>query len=307
MKCLLPLMLALPLLGGCLQIEMTVQMHDHGGATVTERVRFSKWLLELDGNTQKDKQLARLLERPAVDERVKHMGAGAKIVSHKKTVLQDGSHESVTVYSIPNIDDLRLVNPYLPDAAPGRMMRLSFSPIYKRVHSYHRVGDLMMYLVPAQRPKRGPRRPDDWTPPPPPSPVELQALRELQPMFADLMKDFQVTLRLIGTTPIASGAIRNRNSASKIITLVSFSHKDLDASGRLWVNNEELMLSMLRFRMFAENITAQVRGFTGNHTLPVMRGHTMYASGRFRVVPTKAQFKKFYAGRPKSQGGDQPG
>jgi hypothetical protein len=307
MKRALPLILTLPLLlGGCLQVEMTVQMREDGGATVTERVRFSKWLLELDINTPKDKQLVRLLERPAVDKRVKHMGAGVKVVSYKKTALQDGSHESVTVYSIPKIENLRLLNPYLPDAKPGRMMRLTFSPIYRRVHSYHRVGDLMMALRPAVKPKRGPRRPKDWVPPPPPAPVELQALRELEPMFADLMKDFQVTLRLICTKQPA-GAIRNRQAGSKIITLMSFSDKDLDAGGRQWVDNEELMLSMLRFRLFAENITAHVRGFAGNNTLPVLRGRPIYGSGRFRIRPTKALFKKFYAGRPKSQGGDQPG
>ena len=301
--------LAVCLLGAalpsCLQVDMTVQMHESGGATLTERVRFSKRLIELDVGTPKDRQLVRLLERRAVDARVKQMGVGAKVVSHKLATLQDGSRESIAVYSIPDIEALRLINPYLHDAAPGRMMRLRFDPIYKRVHSYHRVGHLMMYLVPAERPKRRPRPKDPPAPPPSPTPADLQKLRELQPVFADLMKGLHVRLRLIGTTPISLGAIRNRRSASKIIHLISFSDKDLDAHGRKWTDNEELMLSMLRFRMNAANIVGHSSGFPNNLTVPVFRGSRPYASGRFRIRPTRALFTKYFHGRPKSQGGDK--
>ena len=82
--------------------------------------------------------------------------------------------------------------------------------------------------------------------------------------------------------------------------------KDLDAHGRKFLENEELMLSILRFRMNAANIVSHTSGFPNNLTVPVARGRRPYASGRFRIRPTKALFKKYYAGRPKSQGGDMP-
>ena len=290
---------------GCLQIEVTIQMHEDGAATVTERVRFSKRLRELDGGNPPEKQLVALLERKAVEQRVKQMGKGTALVSHKVSDLQDGGRESIAVCKIPNIEDLRLINPYLHDAAPGRTMRLSFSPIYRRVHSFHRVGDLMMYLVPAEKPRRRPR-PKDQAPPPPPTPAELQVLRELRPVFADLMEGVELKLRLVATKPISLGAIRNRQAASKTITLFSFTNKDLDAYGRKFVHNEELMLSVLRFRMHAANIVSHSAGFPNNLTVPVFRGSRPYASGRFRIKPTRALFKKYYAGRPKSQGGDMP-
>lgn len=290
----------------CLQVEVTVQMHENGWATITERVRFSKRLRELDGDKPPAKRLVRLLDKAAAEQRAKHLGKGAHLVSHKVSDLQDGGRESAAVYKIPDIEDLRLVNPYLHDAAPGRVMRLQFGPIYRRVHSFHRVGDLMMYLVPAERPTRRPPPKDAPPPPPPPTPADLQALRNLQPVFADLMKGVQLTVRLIATKPIALGAIRHRRSASKTITLLSFSDKDLDAHGRKFLENEELMLSILRFRMDAANIVSHTSGFPSNLTVPVARGRRPYASGRFRIRPTKALFKKYYAGRPKSQGGDMP-
>jgi len=209
------------------------------------------------------------------------------------------------VYKIPNIEDLRLINPYLHDAPPGRTMRLRFSPIYRRVHSYHKVGDLMMALVPAEPPKRRPRPKDPPPPPPPPTPADLQVLRDLRPVFADLMKDVQITLRLVCTKPVSLGAIRNRQSASKTITLLSFRDTDLDAYGRKFIDNEELMLSILRFRMNAANIVTHTSGFPNNLTVPVARGSRPYASGRFRIKPTRALFMKYYHGRPKSQGGDK--
>jgi len=291
---------------GCLQIEVTVQMHEDGGATVTERVRFSKRLRELDAGNPPEKQLVALLERRVAEQRAKQMGKGTTLVSHKVAELQDGACESTAVYKIPDIEDLRLINPYLHDAPPGRTMRLSFSPIYRRVHSYHRVGELMMYLVPAEKPKRRRRPKNPPPPPPPPTPAELQVLRELRPVFADLMEGLELKLRLIATKPISLGAIRNRQSASKTITLFSFTDKDLDAYGRKFIRNEELMLSVLRFRMHAANIVSHSQGFPNNLTVPVFRGSRPYASGRFRIKPTKALFKKYYAGRPKSQGGDMP-
>jgi hypothetical protein len=294
---------ALAAVAGCLHVEVSVQMHENGGATITERVRFTRRLLELDADTPTKQKLARLLDRDAVERRASHMGKGIKIASHKVSELQDGSLESRAVYTIPEIENLRLINPFVHDAAPGRVMRIHFSPIYKRVHSYHKVGELMMYLVPAERPKR--RRGDDEEPPPPPTPAELQTLRDLQPVFADLMQGLEFKLRLTATKPISSGAIRHRKSASKTINLISFTASDLDAHGRKFIENEELMLSILLLRFDAPNLVQHSSGFPNNLTVPVLRGRRPYASTRFRIKPTRALFKKYYHGRPKSQGGDQ--
>jgi hypothetical protein len=221
------------------------------------------------------------------------------------TELPDGGREAKSVFEIGDVEDLRLVNPYLAHGSPGRMVKLRFTPIYRRVHSFHKVGDLMMALVPAE-PAKGRSAPDPDAPaPPPPSPLELQKLRDLQPMIADMLAGFEVKLKLALPKPVSLGHIRDRRSATKVINLLWFREEDLDAFGNRFLENEELMLSLLRLKMDADNLTEQTQGFPNNRTVPVFRGK-FYASGRFRIKPTKALFKKYYAGRPKSQGGDRP-
>jgi len=287
---------------GCLQVEVTVQMDDDGGATITERVRFSAALLDLDKDTPADQQLAQLLAKEAVQERTKVMGKGARLVSHTVTDLPGGARESLAVYHIPDLEDLRLLNPYLIQGPAGRRMRFQFTPIYKFVHSFHRVGDVMLYLVPAETPRRRPRR--TGAPPPEPTPAQLQTIRDLQPAFADMLEDFHIKLRLVATKPISRGYVRDRRARTKVINLISFSEKDLDAFASPFIENEELMLTLLRWRMDADVLTRHTRGFASNVTVPVFRGKEPYAVGRFRIKPTKHLFQKFYAGRPKSQGGD---
>ncbi len=306
-SCLLTAALAAVVLsGGCLQVEMQIQMHEDGGATITERVRFLQSLMELDAGLPADRQLQRMLERPAVEARMKEMGKGVTLVSHKVSDLPNGSREGLTEFKIPDVEDLRLVNPHLAQGDPNRLMRLQFTPIYRVVHSYHELGELMLTLVPAEQPRPRPpsSQPDE---PANPSPLDVQLLRDLRPMFADMMDGFEVKLRLNANRPITYGWVRDRQSASKTINLISFTDEDLDAFGSKWVENEELMLSMMRLNFDAENIADQVQGFAGNQTLPVFRCRKPYGSGLYRVPPNDHQFKKYFAGRPKSQGGDQPG
>ncbi|MFO7900787.1 MAG: hypothetical protein R6V58_17220 [Planctomycetota bacterium] len=289
---------------GCLQIEQSITMHEDGGATIRERVRFSRPLRQLDQGTPKEQKLVRLLDRKHALLRAKQMGRGCRLVRHEVEDLQNGARESRAVYKIPNIEDLRLLNPYVQYGRPGRKMRLRFTPIYRRVHSFHKVGDLMMALVPAEPEER--RGGKDEEPPPEPTPAESQMLRDLRPVFADLMKGLQVTVKLTATKPIPGGTIRHRRSGGRTITLLSFSHKDLDRHGRRFVDNEEAMLSLLRLKFQAGSICDHTTTFTNNLTVPVSRGRYPYASTRFRIKPTKALFKKYYHGRPVSQGGDVP-
>jgi len=287
--------LAALLSSGCLQLEMTVQMQEDGSATITERVRFTRKLMELDRANAADKQLARWLERNAAEERLKEMGKGVTLASHKVATLPDGSRESVAVYQIPDVEDLRLVNPLLQQASPARLMAFRFQPIYKVVNSYEALGELLLTLVPAG--KGGAFEPDTSAV----TPLDLQVYRELQPMFMDMMEDLEIRLDLVATKNISHGHVRGRSAGSKTITFMSFTDKDLDAYG----GNEELMLSLLQYKLNAENITDHTQNFAHNGTLPVFLGNKPYGAGLFRVKPTKRMFDKYFAGRPKSEGGDK--
>jgi hypothetical protein len=295
------LVLATSLVGGCVHIEMTVQMLDEGGATVTERVRYSGDLMELDRRSAADQRLAPLLERPAVEARAQVMGKGAALVSHEVVDLPGGARESRAVYSIPDLEDLRLINPFLTQGPSGRLMRFRFTPIYRVVHSYHALGEMMLELVPAEPAPRGPTsRPATVVL----SPRQLQALRDVQPIFADLARDFQITLRLNATEPIRWGHVRDAKSATTTIIFLSFTGQDLDMYNRPFLDNEELMLDLMQFDLDADNLLDHTETFTQNPTVPVLLARRPYAAGLFRIKPTKGLFTKYFHGRPKSQGGD---
>ncbi len=292
-RCLAPLVLVW-LAAGCLQVEVHIEMQDDGPALVTERVRFSRRLLELDASIDGEAGIADFVERSHIDRRVKEMGEGAEVVSHEIDRREDGSIEAKTVYRIPDIEDLRLVNPWLAHGRAGRVMRIRFSPIYQRVHSFHRVGDLMMAIVPAEDAEQ----PEgEFTPAlTPRNPAELQMLRDLQPIFADLLSDAEFSIRL--TYPDDS-----EHDGKRTLALLSFKGSDIDAHGRPFRENEEVMLRILQMDFGADIIRDHVRAGGGE---PVFRGR-WHAAQRFRIPPTTHLFNRYFKGRPRSQGGDQPG
>lgn len=295
---LAPIVLTAALVCGCVQIEVTVQMLDTGGATVTERARFSADLMALDSTSAPDQRLAPLLERPAVEARAKLLGQGAALVSHEVVDIPGGARESRAVYSIPDIEDLRLPNPYLTQSTAAYPIRLRFSPIYKVVHSFHVLGDMMLEVVPAQAPPAGPK-PDPAAAPL--TPLQLQPLRDMEPIFVDMAKDLQVTMRLITCERSRYGTAK---TVSRTIVLLSFSDQNLDMYNTRFFENEEVMLCLLQWQLDSDTILNHTENYSRNPVVPVLRARRPYASGRFRVTPSNALFKKYFAGRPKSQGGD---
>ncbi len=301
LKCA-PLALTI-LINGCMKIDVSVQMKDDGSATVTEQVTFTPQLLELDRHNAKGQKLAVLLGQKQAQKRAQHMGTGASLVSHKWTKGVDGSRGCVAVYKVPKIEDLRLVNPYLNRGPPGQMLKLNFRPIYKVVNSDEALGHIMLSLGQATPSKRRPGK-KGAVAPPPPTPRDLQILRELKPVVADMFSDLEIAYRLKTARPLSRGYVRNWGTSTHTIDLLSFSHLNMDKYGAKFINNEELMLSLLRFRFGEANLADHTANFARNETIPVYRA-SRAGSRRFRIAPSKYLFKKYFAGRPKAQGGDK--
>ncbi len=291
---LLSAMLAMVAMTGCLQLELAIDMHDDGSATMTERLRFSKALLDLDDGSG----LTRYLGRAGAQARMKDMGKGLTLKSHDEKKYPDGSRERVTVYNIGDIEDLRLPNPFVQRRPPAPMVRLRFNPVYKRVHSYQHVGDIHIHLVGAES-KDGK---EIENPVPVETPLDMQLYRDLHPIFADMMKDFEVKATL--TVPNQPGA-KGRKAGDRTIRLLHFNDKHKDRYSEPFLQNEEAMLSVLQFKMGDETITRHTGNFPRNSQLPVHRGRSPWASTRFIIRPTSHLYEKFYAGRPKSEGGDK--
>lgn len=299
----LPVMLALILAaGGCMQLELAIEMHEEdGGATLTERIRFSEALLDLDAGVGGKIGLSRRLGRTGAQSRMKTMGRGIALKSHAENNLPDGSRESVAVYHIPNIEDLRLPNPFVqsdpPAPAPAR--RLDFSPIHKS-NRRHEIGSVRVRVVVAESSEGSGAEPVEAIAAA--TPLEMQLYRDLQPVFSDLLKDFEV--KIVLTVP-DQPASRGRPSGDRTITLLHFNDKHMDRYAEPFLRNEEAMLSLLQFKWNDAAITDHTKDFPRNPQVPIHRGRSNWASTHFRIRPTRHLFRKHFAGRPKSEGGDQ--
>lgn len=285
---------------GCLQVDVNVTLQHDGGATVTERLHVSRALLELDQAVGGPGAGAHL-ERAAAQQRMKSMGKGVVLTSHETVAREDGSRESVTVYNIPDVEDLRLPNPFLQDGNPAPMVRFHFSPTYSRPPRHWSLPVLSVRLRPAEDTPRPPE--GESVLPPSATPLDRQAYRDLQPIFADLLQDFRIRVTLtvpdqprVGTSP----------AGERTMTLLDINDRQTDRHAELFFENEEIMLALLQYRVNDEAVTGHTRHFPGNPQLPVLRGTSLpYHSSTLSIRPTKHQYRKYYAGRPKSEGGDR--
>jgi hypothetical protein len=302
------------LAAGCLQVDLGIELHDDGAATLTERLRLSAALLDLAPG------MARHLKREAAAERMQRMGQGMTLESHAEGRIADGSLESVAVFRIAAVDDLRLANPFVQDRKPAPMMRLEFKPIYHNPSQPRTVGNVIVRLVPAEpraQPPDGAAEADAETPALPPesaeesaaaapaapeTPLELQGYRHLQSLFADVMKDFAVKVSLTAPNQPTGGG---RPAGATTIRLLSFTGADLDRQAVPFLENEEAMLALLQFKLSDPAILTHTVEFPRYRQVPVHRGRRPYASTQFQILPTRQLFQKYFAGRPKAEGGDR--
>ena len=303
------------LLAGCIQIEVTVRLGEDGSATITERLRVSKYLLDLDAQ-QKDKaaSFTALLGKPDALRRMKQMGKGVRLMSHTVGPAAGGSHESVVVYKADGLNGLVYMSPLLAVKDYPGMNRIQFAvePIVKSsYYNIGRAGQVRVRVLGLTRSGKridgvhGPRRKRGAPAPVEPSPEELQAYRNIAPIFRDVLKDFFVRLRFETYCPIEQflPGMRGRMANVRHVDLISFSDKDLDRFGVKCVNNEEIMLDVVRRDLGSEDVFNTVRGFAGNATVPVL---LTAGSGRFwsdrrnlwiHFRPSRPLFKKLFEGK----------
>jgi hypothetical protein len=286
---------------GCLQVDLNIALHNEdGGATVTERLRISEPLRQLSRNAPAGRSILHHLKRDAALERMKRMGKGITLVSHQEADLEDGSRESVALYRIPDFEDLRFPNPFVQDRRPHPMVRIHLRPCYKD-HRSGRVGTLGGGFARV----KSDFKPTDTAEEPIPAvtPLDRQLLRDLQPIFTDLAKGFHVRVSLTAPNQPAGG----RRSAGPVThTLLSLNDKHLDRYAEPFFQNEEAMLALLQLKLDHKAIIKHTNEFfRKNHQVPVHRGRSQYGSRGFRIRPTTYLFKKYFAGRPKSEGGDR--
>jgi hypothetical protein len=259
------------LLPGCVQLETHIKVHEHGTATVTERVRFSRRLLDLAGNKQAE--LLKLLSKEAVLERMKRMGEGVQLVSYELRDADGASKEGVAVFKVEDLNKFQYASPWLAyvDYPENSIVKFKMEPLYKsNAYGGGRAGMMCVSLQFAKKPVEEPRLREGETPLPGPSPLENQLYRELGPVFRDMLRDFQVRLRFESYAPLDSRfAMRDRRAEPKALDILNFSDKDLDSTGAAFLENEEIMIGLARRHFGAADIVTHVKDCENNQTLPV--------------------------------------
>jgi len=99
--------------GGCLQLETSIRLHEDGSATVTERIGFSRRLLDMTRNASAALQLEPMLTREAALERMERMGKGIQLVRHEVREGENGARESLSVYKIGYLGDFVYPSPFM--------------------------------------------------------------------------------------------------------------------------------------------------------------------------------------------------
>lgn len=303
--CLLLAMLAVSTVG-CFELETTITMRRDGGATVTERVRFSQRLLDFDDNQDGGLKLVELLNKEAVLDRMKHMGKGIQLKSHEVKDAENGARESVAVFEIDDISELRYASPFLAylDYADNNIVKVNSEPAYQTNSSGRwRAGTMTVWLRPLNAPKRD-FAPQEGDPPRKgPSPLELQKIRQVLPIFKEMMSGLKVKLTFESYAPLrqVNFGYRGRRSGDYHCDWINFSSENFDKYGINILENEEVLLELLRGETGGKNIIEHVAGFANNRTVPVFLGYGSrhgYISGeRISFPPSQTLFDRHFAGK----------
>jgi len=306
---------ATTMLSGCLQLDVHVKLNDDGSATITEKLSFSRRLLDQEVGADK-KELRSLLDKETALKRMQHMGRGTTLVSHDLQEAPQGGLQAVAVYKIPDINDFRFVPPHLAlPAHPQRYFRISVEPCYsQRWASPDKPGMMAAHFSVTDAPRQ-----KEAAPAKPLTPLELQQLRELQPLFRDLIKGFRVKFCFEAYNPLHCGSPqypgivvdRETKIHSPCWWFIDFSDQNLDSLGNNILDNEEILLEILRGDFAGPNIMAQVgcRDYSFAH-LHDSKVPLFYPDGMSWLVcrrtfePSKFHFKKYFDGKPVSQGGN---
>ncbi len=300
-----PLLLAAGMLlfSGCLQIDTHIKLHEDGTATVTEKLRFSRRLLDLG----KEGGVAELLKKEAVLERMKQMGTGITLESHTIQDAEGGSRESIAVFKVADLNGFRYASPWpgYKDFAVNNVVQFKLGPRYKSApYANGKAGEMILSLHHLKKPVGHAKPAKDAPPPKGPTPLELQEYRDIGPVFRDILKDFKVRLWFESYAPITRSGmgVRGQRAGSKIFDFINFTDKDLDKYGGKFLENEELMLDLVRFDIGSADVVNHVRQYASNHTLPVffpIGSRYMWWGGGTEVCfkPSRHFFDKHYAGK----------
>jgi len=280
---------------GCLQLETNIVLHSNGSGTITERVNFTRKLLDLAKNAGPELQLEPLLTREAALSRMKHMGKGISLVSHKTRNGAGASRESITVFKIPNLADFTYMSPFVPRYAQTtapKFKTMIYPTMADHPSWYYPAGLVCAEFRPVYTGKA-----IASTNLPSRSPLASQALRDLRPVFQDLLGELKIKITFESYAPIKiafyRSGFRDANAKTHKVDLIDIAPgRDLDAYGFPLLDNEEVVVDLLRWDLKSPWVAKTVQGWSKNKTLPAL-----HAGGGIYFKPCREYFDKFFKGK----------
>lgn len=282
---------------GCFEIDTHVKVNEDGGATITETVRFSERLLDLDRTRTDGVKIAKLLSKETVLERMKQMGEGIQLASH---VVQEGpnaSRESVAVFEIADVANFRYVSPFFGhlDYADNNVLKAEVIPLTENTWWGRHSGEIALRFTHEKQPKQRPQPAEGEPVPAGPSPSELQIYRDLQPVFRDMADGMRIRFTVETYAPLrVRRGVRNGRAGTKFYDLIDFSSEQMDQYGYEFLTNEEVMLELLRGELNGPNLEENVKDHVNNFTVPIVRP-TGAEEIWFR--PSKPLFDRHFKGK----------
>jgi hypothetical protein len=318
MRKMMALMILLPALCGCMQLDVRVKLEEDGSATISERLGFPKRLLDQDKASGKD-ELRSLLAKDAAQARAKLMGAGTTLVSHEIRPAEGGGMESLAVYKIADINEFRFIPPFpAAENSQHSPLRITIEPCYKqRWAAPDRPGMMAVQfsMENVQRSKKAAAVAEA-------TPLDKQPLRDLAPVLREMVKGFKFKIVfesynkfIAGTYEYPSYVLdRETRVATASWPLVDLSDQNLDSYGNSILDNEEIMGEVLRGDWGGPEITKEITRrlqfgayvFWNDHKMPLIYpGGMDYQSNRLVFKPSNQHFDKFFKGKPEGTADDK--
>lgn len=283
-------------LTGCLQLETLIQLHEDGSATITERIRLSRRLLDAELGHTAGQNVLDCISREAASERSKLMGKGVTLVSHTVRDVEGAAKEAVAVFRISDVSDFRYVSPYLatPDYTNHTVLACQMFPVYESTWYGRRAGEMAVVFKPATSARRADQSTSGS---PAPTPLDQQVHRDLRAVFADMLSDFHVRITFESYAPLRFRqyyTYRGMGARTRRFDLIDFSDKDLEKYGYPFLLNEEIMLELLSGQFDGQNIRDHVAEHGSNITLPVYHPRE---TPEIYFKPSRQLFDRYFVGK----------
>jgi hypothetical protein len=168
---------------GCIKIRLTVQLNEDGSGQVVEDIVFGEKLVDASKRIKGVPTIDELTSADRIKKRLSQMGKGVSLAGKKVEKQPDGSVRMVVTYAFEDISELKL--------AP-----FPYGPGWEDAHLAFTLRAETNLEASYQLQIQFKGRSKDKSEPPPLNELGAQQIRQLLPIFKDMLEGFELKLRL---------------------------------------------------------------------------------------------------------------